>query len=168
MPRYIPCLKLRIVAPPRGERGLKCGGTTPSGTWLRRSPSWGAWIEIAVRHKGRYVQVGRSPSWGAWIEIIMVHTYIMCHDCRSPSWGAWIEISLLRRYRSTALVAPPRGERGLKCGGYWAYHQSARRSPSWGAWIEIDYRRFLRKDKKSRSPSWGAWIEIITSIMSAQ
>ena len=33
---------------------------------------------------------------------------------RSPSWGAWIEIVIPRKYATTQLVAPPRGERGLK------------------------------------------------------
>ena len=48
-------LKLRIggqggaqmwVAPPRGERGLKCPLTRVRDSVNRRSPSWGAWIEI--------------------------------------------------------------------------------------------------------------------------
>ena len=41
-------LHIVAVAPPRGERGLKCffaSGTHV--TRLRRSPSWGAWIEIS-------------------------------------------------------------------------------------------------------------------------
>ena len=37
------------------------------------------------------------------------------------------------------LVAPPRGERGLKLSFRAALPPLARRSPSWGAWIETDY-----------------------------
>ena len=33
---------------------------------------------------------------------------------RSPSWGAWIETALLLATQIARLVAPPRGERGLK------------------------------------------------------
>ena len=33
---------------------------------------------------------------------------------RSPSWGAWIEILLPLSLLPLSLVAPPRGERGLK------------------------------------------------------
>ena len=34
------------VAPPRGERGLKFANTVNQIYLKRRSPSWGAWIEI--------------------------------------------------------------------------------------------------------------------------
>ena len=60
------------------------------------------------------MRIRRSPSWGAWIEIATRHMGIKSSPCRSPSWGAWIEIPFsLGRYHSSA-VAPPRGERGLK------------------------------------------------------
>ena len=35
-----------IVAPPRGERGLKLLAVVTVAVHMRRSPSWGAWIEI--------------------------------------------------------------------------------------------------------------------------
>ena len=34
--------------------------------------------------------------------------------CRSPSWGAWIEMVSSSLTALVYLVAPPRGERGLK------------------------------------------------------
>ena len=59
-----------IVAPPRGERGLKSrvGWAAAYGNY-RRSPSWGAWIEIILVKEGLLMRRRRSPSWGAWIEI---------------------------------------------------------------------------------------------------
>ena len=36
----------KIVAPPRGERGLKYYCRRPRNQAMNRSPSWGAWIEI--------------------------------------------------------------------------------------------------------------------------
>ena len=58
----------------------------------------------------------RSPSWGAWIEIA---TSGMVNGAkaysRSPSWGAWIEIAeIVTTVAYPVVVAPPRGERGLK------------------------------------------------------
>ena len=104
------------VAPPRGERGLKsrCAKSFPS-PCARRSPSWGAWIEI------------RCHSW-----------LYPAKACRSPSWGAWIEICVLLIRWSAWCVAPPRGERGLKSmPANGSSTISPGRSPSWGAWIEI-------------------------------
>ena len=80
-----------IVAPPRGERGLK--------PILR---------QIAPRIHGR------SPSWGAWIETSQATAYISILSSRSPSWGAWIETWMLLKRKWENKVAPPRGERGLK------------------------------------------------------
>ena len=64
------------------------------------------------------------------------------YGSRSPSWGAWIEIvngTFLQNFES---VAPPRGERGLKCDILpHLLNAVKRRSPSWGAWIEIRPRR---------------------------
>ena len=38
-----------------------------------------------------------------------------CKNSRSPSWGAWIEIGFETKNQvRKAIVAPPRGERGLK------------------------------------------------------
>ena len=57
---------------------------------------------------------GRSPSWGAWIEILFAYLCGTLDMRRSPSWGAWIEIVVLYSIAHYQLVAPPRGERGLK------------------------------------------------------
>ena len=113
--RYKAAERTLIVAPPRGERGLKSrnpahGGGTAAG----RSPSWGAWIEIHLQDTLFQNLTCRSPSWGAWIEIDLCGGDPCNQPCRSPSWGAWIEIlSPPPRWRRLR-VAPPRGERGLK------------------------------------------------------
>ena len=80
-----------------------------------RSPSWGAWIEIAQATVFPCSPVRRSPSWGAWIEISGDHSDLSPDQPRrSPSWGAWIEIYRHAERRISQIVAPPRGERGLK------------------------------------------------------
>ena len=106
----------------------------------------------------------RSPSWGAWIEITLPKSVKHVVSSRSPSWGAWIEICGFEDEISYRVVAPPRGERGLKFGcGHW-YDTTNRRSPSWGAWIEITLPKSVKHVVSSRSPSWGAWIEIPTIL----
>ena len=111
-----------FVAPPRGERGLK---------------------QIV-----RYLfpaQISRSPSWGAWIETTLLHRFVLPAFRRSPSWGAWIETSQYRTSAALVMVAPPRGERGLKhriISPLVALAQC--RSPSWGAWIEQFAERFIK------------------------
>ena len=115
------CPQLRCrctrVAPPRGERGLKSSGCRRTSQARRgRSPSWGAWIEIKTWRTSEKSKSSRSPSWGAWIEII------------KSSGSQYIDLT----------VAPPRGERGLKCALRPPPPLAPpRRSPSWGAWIEI-------------------------------
>ena len=81
---------------------------------MRRTPSWGAWIEIAVSswvsssdsvapprgvrglkflpRKSLSMTSSRTPSWGAWIEIEAVILIIWIRISRTPSWGAWIEM----------------------------------------------------------------------------
>ena len=48
--QHVVTLDIRLqhiaVAPPRGVRGLKCQGVTPTIPDGGRTPSWGAWIEI--------------------------------------------------------------------------------------------------------------------------
>ena len=109
------CHKRSIVAPPRGERGLKHTTLRLRSAYSpRRSPSWGAWIETLMGISRPTSRTGRSPSWGAWIETIV-----------------WLEEA------PEIKVAPPRGERGLKQDKYDAtLNELNRRSPSWGAWIE--------------------------------
>ena len=103
------------VAPPRGERGLKYIPKNYEGEkTMGRSPSWGAWIEILFPFCLLALRLSRSPSWGAWIEISCSATRLVRRISRSPSWGAWIEIALLSLLLLPSLVAPPRGERGLK------------------------------------------------------
>ena len=82
-----------MVAPPRGERGLK----SPKAA----APRAGARVAPPRGERGlKCVEQQAAGKTG---------------QSRSPSWGAWIEIFLLRRCgRVLAVVAPPRGERGLK------------------------------------------------------
>ena len=148
-----------------------------------RSPSWGAWIEMHMTQAQPAPLRRRSPSWGAWIEILASPIITLSCLGRSPSWGAWIEILVVRVHFLRVIVAPPRGERGLKCpcpcpcgrricvapprgerGLKWRRRLLStaltRRSPSWGAWIEIRDCESVIMNNISRSPSWGAWIEI--------
>ena len=82
--------------------------------WSRRSPSWGAWIETWCRCFSWCRAPCRSPSWGAWIETGKDDGVADVAGRRSPSWGAWIETFRHGLCRSFQIVAPPRGERGLK------------------------------------------------------
>ena len=50
--QHVVTLDIRLqhiaVAPPRGVRGLKFIGGQDANYRLRRTPSWGAWIEIVL------------------------------------------------------------------------------------------------------------------------
>ena len=160
-----------VVAPPRGERGLKPNPRRERLQQNRRSPSWGAWIETPAAKSARLRQMSRSPSWGAWIE-----TMFLCLRAikipvapprgerglkqtpttsgeflpsRSPSWGAWIETSSACARSIFCFVAPPRGERGLKQLAGQVGKAARCRSPSWGAWIETPCR-----SRNRSAPRW--------------
>ena len=72
--QHVVTLDIRLqhiaVAPPRGVRGLKSFQLLVCSPNYRRTPSWGAWIEIIVGGFGRKQSKSRTPSWGAWIEIL--------------------------------------------------------------------------------------------------
>ena len=127
------------VAPPRGERGLKhLRSVAGNVKYAGRSPSWGAWIETQLHQRRCGIRLRRSPSWGAWIETTFSFAISPpAASSRSPSWGAWIETASPCLSGCVCIVAPPRGERGLKhrprCE---ATTLTLRRSPTWGAWIE--------------------------------
>ena len=130
--------ELADVAPPRGERGLK--SQTRERTHARperRSPSWGAWIEISVSPFSRSFAAVAPPRGERGLKLGVANgikqrvfvapprgerglKYIFRRrrkntvQSRSPSWGAWIEIYTFRLVYLLAVVAPPRGERGLK------------------------------------------------------
>ena len=134
----------------------------------RRSPSWGAWIETARARRETNSLYGRSPSWGAWIETSSrPHgvPYSMVAPPRGER-GLKLSVSLCQTFRRR--VAPPRGERGLKHQTVSDRLNHARRSPSWGAWIETIHTRKRVACVPGRSPSWGAWIETPASRWSAQ
>ena len=124
-----------IVAPPRGERGLKPILRQIAPRIHGRSPSWGAWIETSQATAYISILSSRSPSWGAWIETWMLLKRKW--ENKVPSWGAWIET-----VASTVFCTPVKG-----------------RSPSWGAWIETAFPYPMLNTQQRRSPSWGAWIE---------
>ena len=116
-------LSAKLVAPPRGERGLKSMCAHQTGDGCRRSPSWGAWIEIGGGCPPLAPGAGVAPPRGERGLKSIAGYRVICAIRRSPSWGAWIEIPCARTMRSsTAAVAPPRGERGLKfyCGRIYA------------------------------------------------
>ena len=65
----------------------------------------------------------------------MLHTNALFRR-RSPSWGAWIETIRIFGRTLPIMVAPPRGERGLKpCSARLCYLGEKGRSP---AWIETE------------------------------
>ena len=80
-----------VVAPPRGERGLKQRGLLGTAkAWTVAPPRGERGLKPKLRNSFTSA-LGRSPSWGAWIE----------------TFGRAIS-------HQTNTVAPPRGERGLK------------------------------------------------------
>ena len=81
---------------------------------LRRSPSWGAWIEIIWLQNHIPPRAVAPPRGERGLKSMPVNCSLSAHTGRSPSWGAWIEILLRKNLRGVSIVAPPRGERGLK------------------------------------------------------
>ena len=159
---HVAAVLCAVVAPPRGERGLKC----------------------AVPPALRLLYLVAPPRGERGLKcLIRLLLFVQCHR-RSPSWGAWIEMLKNSSRSKQRMVAPPRGERGLKCLSSVKKLLRYGRSPSWGAWIEIisgdtvtigsltvapprgerglklQPPRPLRQSPPRRSPSWGAWIEI--------
>ena len=103
----------------------------------------------------------RSPSWGAWIEMCGCKKPPRGLACRSPSWGAWIEIRPYVPTKAGFKVAPPRGERGLKSyciTGYVLRSSVAPPRGERGLKLVVDITK--QSTATSRSPSRGAWIEI--------
>ena len=125
------------VAPPRGERGLKYAAWGLSARTYRRSPSWGAWIEIPVLPAACCSTRSRSPSWGAWIEIAVQWRTLVDKKVAPPRGERGLKFRVAALAAKVSSVAPPRGERGLKSNPRRERLQQNRRSPSWGAWIEI-------------------------------
>ena len=84
--------KVIIVAPPRGERGLKSLGVVSCGG----------------------ITLGRSPSWGAWIEICLLQVPFELYRVAPPRGERGLKFLTSDAALSIEGVAPPRGERGLK------------------------------------------------------
>ncbi len=90
------------------------------GTWVcslvlaGRSPSRGAWIEIAYSRSGLFHRAGRSPSRGAWIEIESCLLPSCLYLVAPPRGERGLKYEGLIKQLSDGSVAPPRGERGLK------------------------------------------------------
>ena len=56
----------------------------------------------------------RSPSWGAWIEICVRAALSRAWLVAPPRGERGLKFFVLRRLLAADVVAPPRGERGLK------------------------------------------------------
>ena len=56
----------------------------------------------------------RSPSWGAWIEMPLVTVKSRIWRVASPRGERGLKCAAARSRRGLGHVAPPRGERGLK------------------------------------------------------
>ena len=81
------------VAPPRGVRGLKLLDIAVfAKEFRRRTPSRGAWIEIFFLFGRHKLAKRRTPSRGAWIEIRSKRDIPRSFPRRTPSRGAWIEM----------------------------------------------------------------------------
>ena len=72
---------------------------------LRRSPSWGAWIEIIWLQNHIPPRAVAPPRGERGLKSMPVNCSLSAHTGRSPSWGAWIEIYRARAYseRNTSL-----------------------------------------------------------------
>ena len=107
--------KAKGVAPPRGERGLKYCSAAWRIVFITVAPPRG---ERGLKFAGAcavIIPMRVAPPRGER-GLKYVHGRRRLIRCgRSPSWGAWIEILMYARARSASRVAPPRGERGLKC-----------------------------------------------------
>ena len=149
----------------------------------RRSPSWGAWIEIPPKRKRARKKGGRSPSWGAWIEIYVSGLPSASTITSLPLVGS-VDRNHFRAYhRGGVAVAPPRGERGSKSADmgdhiavadvapprgergskYYIIGIYLRQGVSLPLVGSVDRNLRTRCNDRtvwSRSPSWGAWIEI--------
>ena len=125
----------------------------------RRSPSWGAWIEIfeepAVRAATASLPLVGSVDRNScqWLAVCI-------HHRRSPSWGAWIEMRLLTLSACCCIVAPPRGERGSKLLAVATVAVHMQSLPLVGSVDRNVLPISLYAVRICRSPSWGAWIEI--------
>ena len=67
--------------------------------------------------------------------LVPAHNYAVVAP---PRGERGLKLSFTETMVNLGVVAPPRGERGLKYDGYiLAFGFPDCRSPSWGAWIEI-------------------------------
>ena len=152
-----------MVAPPRGQRGLKCELGCRDGKLHRVAPPRGErGLKSAFKRVWEQYGLVAPPRGERGLKLYFCTDYLYeAGLCRSPSWGAWIEMCSESIKVISSGVAPPRGERGLKSAerrGHAGHHGG--RSPSWGAWIEIQGAVAKWETARGRSPSWGAWIEI--------
>ena len=81
---------------------------------FRRSPSWGAWIEINAAAYPVQTTFVAPPRGERGLKYTILYACKPRRAGRSPSWGAWIEMELNGDRAVITYVAPPRGERGLK------------------------------------------------------
>ena len=103
-----------IVAPPRGERGLKLTRSPALKTTPLVAPPRGErGLKQLAGQVGKAARYVAPPRGERGLKPIL---YPVCtpKSRRSPSWGAWIETCHSPLAAVKQLVAPPRGERGLK------------------------------------------------------
>ncbi len=103
------------VAPPRGERGLKILGCFCKVWRFTVAPPRGE-RGLKSKHIKFILFISRrSPSWGARIEI---HPFTglnsFDHEVAPPRGERGLKSQCIKSTVKNLLVAPPRGERGLK------------------------------------------------------
>ena len=104
-----------LVAPPRGERGLKCiYCRQPSPVWWVAPPRGERGLKYPHPQAGDMRPGRRSPSWGAWIEIVRVACPSFCPPVAPPRGERGLKSKLADIALHIVASLPPRGERGLK------------------------------------------------------
>ena len=130
---------LRNVAPPRGERGLKYYMLYTTFYQLLVAPPRGErGLKYLRQSRQPPCRIRRSPSWGARIEMPHSEQICMPSPVAPPRGERGLKCLSASMCADRTQVAPPRGVRGLKS----AYQnptlrRACSRSPSWGARIEI-------------------------------
>ena len=104
---------------------------------------------------------GRSPSWGAWIEILSKKKDGIEIIVAPPRGERGLKYLYAPFFSSVAAVAPPRGERGLKLAICFPFSIAAKVAPPRGErGLKFHALMMGLYSVTRRSPSWGAWIEM--------
>ena len=103
------------VAPPRGERGLKLLARLTRLCHVRRSPSWGAWIEIKAGKRFAYHGRVAPPRGERGLKLTPFGALAPCFIVAPPCGERGLKSARATARSGLRGVAPPCGERGLKC-----------------------------------------------------